>query len=417
MHVLAYERFFTRKGPPKMSILSEDPKEVYIISACRSPIGTFGGSFHRMRAAELSAIVADACIERAGLDKNKVDEIIWGECHQQADQCNTARVMAIKAGFPSEVPCYTVNKVCTSSMQAIINGVKSIRLGDADIVLAGGVEAMSAAPFALRTARWGQRLQHGVMSDTVWEGFTCAIAGVLMGVTAENLASKYQISRDEQDQVALRSQQNACRAIDEGRFKREIIPVSVKQKKAPPKIIDTDEYPRRNLKMSDLSKLPPVFKKDGTVTAGNASGINDASAAVLLISGKKMAALNLKPHAKITAYACAGVEADVMGYGPVPATQKLLEKTGLSIDQIDLFEVNEAFASQYIAVEKALGLPRGKTNVNGSGISLGHPVGCTGARITVSLLYEMMRNKKKRGLATLCGMGGMATALLLERDE
>ena len=390
--------------------------DVYIVSACRTAIGDLGGGFKTVRAADLSAVVAEEAVKRAGIEKSRVDEIIWGECHQQSDQCNTARVMAMRAGFPKEIPSFTVNKVCTSSMRAIISGAQAILLGDTDVVLAGGVESMSSAPYALRSARWGQRLKHGVMSDTVWEGFTCAIAGTHMGMTAENLAEKYNISREEQDEVALRSQKNACKAIEEGKFKEEIVPFPVSQRKGPPKIIDTDEHPRPNLTMEDLAGLPTVFKKGGTVTAGNASGINDAAAAVVLMSGRKMQALGIQPMARVAAYSMAGVEAELMGYGPVPATQKILEKTGLTLDQIDLFEVNEAFAAQYLACEKLLRMPREKTNVNGSGISLGHPVGCTGARITVTLLYELIRRGGKRGIATLCGMGGVATALLLERE-
>ena len=394
----------------------QDLRDVYIVSACRTALAEFGGGFKTVRADDLSVAVAQEAVKRSGIEKGWVDEIIWGECHQQLDQCNTARVMAMKAGFPKEVSGVTVNKVCTSAMQAIIFGSQMIRLADADIILAGGVESMSSAPYALRSARWGQRLQHGVMSDTVWEGFTCAIAGYLMGKTAENLAEKYNISRQEQDEIALRSQQNACNAIEQGKFRDEIVPVPVPQRKGSPKLIDTDEHPKPNLTMEDLAKLPPVFKKDGTVTAGNSSGINDGAAAVLLMSGEKIKELGIEPMARVVSYGVAGVEAELMGYGPVPATQKILEKTGLTLDQIELIEVNEAFAAQYLAVEKLLNLPRERTNVNGSGVALGHPVGCTGARITVTLLYEMIRRDIKRGLATLCGSGGVATTLLIERE-
>lgn len=391
-------------------------REVFIVSACRTPIGEFGGGLKNVRSDDLSVVAAQEAVKRAGIEKGQVDDIIWGECHQQLDQCNTARVMAMKAGFPKEVHGVTINKVCTSAMQAIIFGTQMIRLGDADIILAGGVEAMSSAPYVLRTARWGQRLQHGTMADTIWEGFTCAISKVLMGRTAENLVEKYKISRHDQDEIALRSQQNACNAIAEGKFKEEIVPVPLAQKKGPPKIIETDEHPRPGLSMEDLAKLPPIFEEGGTVTAGNASGINDGAAAVILMSREKMEELDIKPMARIVSYSAAAVEAELMGYGPVPAVQKLMEKTGLTMDQIDLFEVNEAFAAQYLTVERLLGLPRERTNVNGSGIALGHPVGCTGTRITVTLLYEMMRRGLKRGIATLCGMGGVATAILIERE-
>ena len=391
-------------------------RDAFIISACRTAIGEFGGGFKNIRADDLSVAVAQEAVKRAKIEKGLVEDVIWGECHQQLDQCNTARVMAMKAGFPKEVPGVTISKVCTSAMQALIFGAQMITLGDADTVLAGGVESMSSAPYVLRSARWGQRLQHGVMGDTLWEGLTCAISKVLMGRTAENLVEKYDISRRDQDEIALRSQQNACSAISQGKFKEEIVPVSLPQKKGPPKVMDTDEHPRANLTMEDLAKLPPVFKEGGTVTAGNSSGINDGAAALILMSRKKLEESGIKPLARIVSYAAAGVEAELMGYGPVPAVHKLLKKTGLTLDQIDLFEVNEAFAAQYLAVERLLGLPRERTNVNGSGIALGHPVGCTGARITVTLLYEMIRRSAKRGIATLCGMGGVATAILIERD-
>jgi acetyl-CoA C-acetyltransferase len=393
-----------------------DSRDVYIVSACRTAIGEFGGGLKDVRADDLSVVVAQEAVKRAGIEKGWVEDIIWGECHQQLDQCNTARVMAMKAGFPKEVPGVTINKVCTSAMRAIIFGAQMIRLGDAEIVMAGGVESMSSAPYVLRTARWGQRLQHGVMSDTVWEGFTCAIAKMMMGRTAENLVEKYDISRQEQDEIALRSQQNACDAIDKGRFKEEIVPVSLPQKKGTPKVIDTDEHPRANLTMNDLAKLPPIFKEGGTITAGNACGINDGAAALILMSKAKVKELGIRPMARIASYSAAGVEAELMGYGPVPAVQKILGRTGLSLNQIDLVEVNEAFAAQYLAVEKLLGLPRERTNVNGSGVALGHPVGCTGTRIVVTLIHEMTRRNSKRGLATLCGMGGVATALLVERE-
>lgn len=391
-------------------------QEVFIVSCCRTAIGEFGGGLKKVRADDLSVAVANEAVQRAGIEKSQVEDIIWGECHQQLDQCNTARVMAAKAGFPKEISGITINKVCTSAMQAIIFGTQVIRLGDAQTILVGGVESMSSAPYALRTARWGQRLQHGTMSDTIWEGFTCAVSNNIMGLTAENLAEKYEISRKDQDGIALRSQHNACAAMEAGKFKQEIVGVSIPNRKGPPTVIDIDEHPRANLTMEDLSKLPPVFKKGGTVTAGNSSGINDGAAALLLMSGDKVRELGLTPMARVVAYSLAGVEAELMGYGPVPAVEKILRQTGLGIDQIDLFEVNEAFAAQYLACERLLGLPRERTNVNGSGIALGHPVGCTGSRITVTLLHEMIRQDYKRGLATLCGMGGVATALLIERD-
>jgi acetyl-CoA C-acetyltransferase len=390
-------------------------RDVFIVGACRTAIGEFGGEFKNVRADDLSVCVAKAVVERAGIEKSIVDDVIWGECHQQLDQCNTARVMAMKAGFPKEVPGVTINKVCTSAMKAIIFGTQAIMLGDAEVVLAGGVESMSSAPYALRSARWGQRLRHGVMSDTLWEGFSCAISDVMMGRTAENLAEKHGISREEQDVIALRSQENACAAIKERKFVNEIVPFEIAQKKGPPKVVDTDEHPRAGLTLEDLAKLPAIFKEGGTVTAGNSSGINDGAAAVLLMSEEKVKELGVKPLGRVAQYAVAGVEAELMGYGPVPATIKTLKRAGILLNDIDLIEVNEAFAAQYLAVEKLLELPRERTNVNGSGIALGHPVGCTGARICVTLIHEMMRRNSRWGLATLCGMGGVATAILIEK--
>jgi acetyl-CoA C-acetyltransferase len=322
--------------------------------------------------------------------------------------------MALQAGFPKETTGVTVNKVCTSGMYAIISGAREIRVGDSDIVLAGGVESMSSAPYVLRSARWGQKLRHGVMADTVWEGFTCGISSLIMGMTAENLAEKHGLSREDQDAVAHRSQRNACLAIEEGRFVDEIVPVAVPGPKGSVTHFDVDEYPRSDVTAEFLAGLKPIFKEDGTVTAGNAAGINDGAAALLLASGDTVSEMGLKPMARIVSYTIAGVEPELMGYGPVPAVQKLLKKSGLSLNDIGLIEVNEAFAGQYLAVEKLLKLNRERTNVNGSGISLGHPVGCTGARIVVTLLHEMRRRGETLGLATLCGMGGVATALLVE---
>ena len=391
-------------------------REVYIVSACRTPIGDLGGHFKNLRAVDLALPSAVEAVSKAGIEKDMVDDVIWGECHQQLDQCNTARVMAARAGIPKEISGITINKVCTSAMQALIYATQTILLGDSDIVLAGGVESMSSAPYVLRTARWGQRLQHGKMLDNIFEGFTCAVANMIMGNTAENLAEKYNISREDQDEIALRSHIGAAEARKNGRFKDEIVPVTIPQRKGDPIVVENDEHPRDGLTMADLAKLPTVFKKDGTVTAGNASGICDGSAAMILMSGERMKKLGLKPLAKVSAYALAGVEAELMGYGPVPAMEKVLEKSGNKMSDIDLVEINEAFAAQYIACEKILELDRNICNVNGSGIALGHPVGSTGTRITVTLLHEMIKRDAKKGIASLCGMGGVATAILIERD-
>jgi len=395
--------------------MAPDLEDTYIVSACRTPIGAHGGCLKDLRSADLSAVVAAAAVQRAGLAKEAIDGVIWGECHQQADQCNTARVMAMKAGFPKETVAVTVNKVCTSGMYAIIAGTREIRLGEAETILVGGVESMSSAPYVLRTARWGQKLRHGVMADSVWEGFTCGISGQIMGRTAENLVERHGLTREEQDAVALRSQQSACAAIDEGRFKGEIVPVPVPGPRGTVTVVDTDEYPRRDVTADSLARLKPLFKDGGTVTAGNSAGINDGAAALVLMSARQAEKTGAQPLARIAGYATAGVEAELMGYGPAPAVEKLLRQTNVALGDIGLIEVNEAFAGQYLAVEKLLGLDRERTNVNGSGISLGHPVGCTGARIVVTLVHEMARRDERLGLATLCGMGGVATALLVER--
>lgn len=392
-------------------------KDVVIVSACRTAIGRLGGALKDVGAVELSTTVMQEAVKRVGIDPEIIDDVIWGECHQQADKCNIARVAALKSGFPISVTGVSVNRVCTSSLQAIVFAAQAIKAEDADVLLVGGVESMSNAPYALRQARWGYRLQHGEIRDTVWEGFTCAVSGLIMGMTAENLAEKYNISREEQDKIALRSHHNAIAAIDKGLFKEEIVPVKIFQRKGDPLVVETDEHPRRNMTAEDLSRLAPVFKKGGTVTAGNASGINDGAAALLIMSGQRAKELGLKPMARVVDYSYGGVEPELMGYGPVPATQKLLAKNGMNISQIDLIELNEAFAAQYLACEKGLGLDRDRVNVNGSGVALGHPVGCTGSRISVTLLHEMKRRGLKTGLATLCGLGGVAVAALFEMNE
>ncbi len=390
-------------------------KDVVIVSAVRTPIGDFGGVFRDVPALELGKAVVEEAVRRAkGLQKEQVEEIIFGNCSQRSDEPNIARCLALEAGFPIETTGFTIQRQCSSAMQAIVSAYQEIVLGDADIVVAGGVESMSAAPYVLKGARWGQRLQHGEMTDSLWEMLMDPVHRIMMGETAERLAEKYQISREEQDEVAARSHANALKAIDEGRFKEEIIPVTIRTRKGET-VIDTDEHPRRDISRETLARLKPVFRKDGTVTAGNASGLNDGAAALVVMSAAKAAELGIKPLARIVSYAWAGVEPDLMGYGPVPATRKALEKAGMALGQMELIELNEAFAAQYLACEKLLELNRDIVNVNGSGVGLGHPVGCTGARIVVTLLHEMARRDNKLGLATLCVGGGMGMTLILER--
>ena len=394
--------------------------DVVIVSGVRTPIGKFGGSLASVRAFKLGAIVMNEALKRAGVEGAMLDDVIFGDCVQCPDEANTARTAALEAGIPIEVPAVTIQRQCSSAMQAVIFGSQQIKCGDSDIVLAGGVESMSNAPYTLTTARWGQRLQHGEMTDAMWEmlhsGSRVLGEPMIMGQTAENLAQKYDISREEQDVVSLRSHNNAEAAIKAGKFKDEIIPVEIKDRKKGTIVVDTDEHPRFGLKIDDLTRLKPAFRKDGTVTAGNSSGLNDGAAAVVIMSRAKARELAVKPLATIINHAIAAVDPRLMGYGPVPATQKALKKAGMTLNDIELIELNEAFAAQYLSCEKGLGLNREITNVNGSGIGLGHPVGCTGARIMISLVNEMKRRNNQVGLATLCVGGGMGATTILELD-
>lgn len=389
-------------------------EQVVIAAAGRTPIGTFGGVLKDVSARGLAQTAVQGVLEKAGLEGRQVEEIILGNCIQRTDEPNIARVVAIDAGLGHEVTGFTVQRQCASGMQAIVSGASQILLGDHDIVLAGGVESMSNAPYVLKNARWGKRLTHGEMTDAMWELLTDPHHQILMGETAERLADRYGITREEQDEIALRSQQNAIHAIDSGIFEEEIIPVPVK-KRGESLLVTTDEHPRRGVTMESLGKLRPGFRENGTVTPGNSSGLNDGASAALLMKESKAKELGIEPLGSILSWAVAGVEPDLMGYGPVPAVQKALAKAGLTLEDMDLIEVNEAFAAQYLAVEKLLGLPREITNVNGSGIALGHPVGSTGCRIVVTLLHEMKRRQVKRGLAALCVGGGMGMALIVER--
>ncbi len=394
-------------------------EDVVIVSGCRTAIGRFGGSLKGLRAHQLAGIAMEAAVSRAGIDKGVLDEVIVGDCVQCPDEANTARTAALAIGIPVEVPAYTVQKQCASSMQALASARQQILAGDAEVVLVAGTESMSNAPYVLPGARWGQRLMDGKLVDAVWEllhsGSTFLGERMIMGQTAEKLARMYEIGRAEQDEVALRSHANAEAATRSGRFKDEIVPVTIRGKKGDT-VFDADEHTRFGLTMEDLSGLKPAFAKDGTVTAGNASGLNDGAAAAVVTTRARAEALGAVPLARVVSQTSAGVDPTIMGYGPVPATQKLLARAGLDLGEIGLFEVNEAFAAQYLACEKGLGLDREKVNVNGSGIGLGHPVGCTGLRIVVSLLYEMRRRGERYGVATLCVGGGMGMATLLELE-
>jgi len=389
-------------------------KDVVIVSATRTPIGDFGGSLRDVSTTTLTLTIIESCIKRAGIRNEIVDQVIMGNCLEPL-RGNVARIAAVQYGIPVESPAFTIHAACGSGMQAIICGFQGIKDGDVEVVLAGGVESMSTAPYILPTARWGQRLRHGELIDLIWGGMQEYPIGGGMGMTAENLAERYSISREEQDQFALVSQQRACKAIQEGRFRDEMTPVIIPQKKGETKVIDTDEHPRPNTTFEKLAQLPPAFKKDGTVTAGNSSGLNDASAAVILMAKEKAKELGIKPLARIINYAIEGVDPAYMGIGPVPATQKALKKIGFTLNDIELIEINEAFASQFLSCERELGFNREIVNVNGSGIALGHPIGATGCRLVVTLIHEMAKRDLHLGLATLCAAGGMGFAMVIER--
>lgn len=392
-------------------------REVVIASAVRTPIGTFGGSFKDVSAVKLGTIAAKEALKRAKVEPEMVDEVIFGNVLQAGLGQNVARQISIHTGIPVEVPSFTVNKVCGSGLKAVALAVQTILLGEADIVLAGGTENMSQAPYLLKGARWGHRMGDGTVEDyMIHDGLWDIFNDYHMGITAENIAEQWNITREEQDQFALTSQQRAEEAIKTGKFKDEIVPVEVPQRKGDPIIVDTDEHPRFGTTLEGLAKLRPAFKKDGTVTAGNASGINDGAAALVVMSKEKAEELGIKPMATIVSYASAGVDPKIMGTGPIPATRKALEKANMKVEDLDLIEANEAFAAQALSVVKELGLDPEKTNVNGGAIALGHPIGASGARILVTLLHEMAKRDAKTGLATLCIGGGQGISLIVKRD-
>ncbi|AKA71635.1 acetyl-CoA C-acetyltransferase [Clostridium scatologenes] len=390
-------------------------KEVVIVSAVRTAVGKFGGALKDVPAAELGAIVIKEALNRANVKSEMVDEVIMGNVIQAGLGQNVTRQSIIKAGLPEEIPGFTINKVCGSGLRAISLAAQMIKAGDADVVIAGGMENMSAAPYVLPTTRWGQRMGNGTIVDTmVNDALTDAFQGYHMGMTAENIAERWNLTREMQDEFSASSQQKAEIAIKEGKFKDEIVPVVIKTRKGEV-VFDTDEFPRFGTTAESLAKLKPAFKKDGTVTAGNASGINDGAAAMVVMSAEKAEMLGLKPIVKITSYGSKGLDPSIMGYGPFHATKAALEKANLTIEDIDLIEANEAFAAQSLAVAKDLNFDMSKVNVNGGAIAIGHPVGCSGARILTTLLYEMQRRDVKRGLATLCIGGGMGTAIIVEK--
>ncbi len=388
--------------------------DVYILSAVRTPIGKFGGSLASMTAADMGVVAAKAAIERAGVHPEQIEETIFGNARQAGGGPNPARQISVRSGVPQEVPAYTVNKACASAMKTIALAYQEIALGNLECVLAGGTESMSRLPYYLDGARWGYRLGHQELVDGMYrDGFFCPLAKMVMGETTEVLAQQYQISREEQDQYALCSQTRAAQAIETGRFESEIVPVNIESKKGV-QVFKRDEHPFIGASLEKMAKLPPVFSKTGTITAANSSGITDGAAAVIVASESFVKENKLKALARVLAVTSAGVDPRTMGIGPVPALRKMEQKHGLKLQDFDLVELNEAFAAQVLACDRELHFDRDKLNVNGGAIALGHPIGCTGARITVTLLHEMLKREARQGVATLCVSGGLGMALALE---
>jgi len=391
--------------------------EVVITGAVRTPIGKFGGMLAELTAAEMGAAASRETLRRTGVRPEQVDEVIMGNARQAGGGPNPARQIASRAGLPVTVPAYTVNKACGSGMRAIINASQSVTLGDAAVVLAGGSESMSRVPFLLPKARWGYRMGHQTLVDGMYQdGFLCPLCGLLMGETAENLVDSHRITREEQDRFALASQQKAAAAIREGRFQPEIAPVEIRTAKGEMLILSLDEHPREDSSMEGLAKLSPVFRdSNGTVTAGNSSGITDGAASMLVMTAATAQKLRARPLARVLGYATAGVDPAVMGIGPVPAIRRLLERAGLKLEQVDLIEINEAFAAQVIACARELEIDGKRLNVNGGAIALGHPIGCSGARIVVTLLHALRQREARIGVAAACISGGMGIAMAFER--
>lgn len=391
-------------------------REVVIVSAARTPIGSFGGALKDTAAVTLGAIAVKEAIKRAGIDPAIIDEVVFGNVLQGGLGQNVARQVAMAAGVPKEVPAMTINKVCGSGLRTVGLAAQIIKAGDADCVLAGGTESMSQSGYIMPAARWGARMGDTKLVDImVHDGLTDAYNNYHMGITAENIVEQWGLTREELDQFSTASQNKAEAAIKAGKFKDEIVPVEIPQRKGDPIIFDTDEYPKFGATAEGMAKLKPAFKKDGAVTAANASGINDSGAALIIMSKEKADELGLKYLCKVTSYASAGVDPTIMGIGPVPASKSALEKAGLTIADMDLIEANEAFAAQSVAVGKDLGIDPAKLNVNGGAIALGHPIGASGARILITLIHEMIKRDSKYGLATLCIGGGMGTSLIVER--
>ena len=389
--------------------------EAVILSACRTPIGSFGGVLKELSAADLGAIVIREAVARAAINAADIGDVVMGCVLQAGAGMNVARQAAIKAGIPVEVPAETVNRVCGSGLQAVVHAVEAVKAGFIDLILAGGTESMSNAPFLLKGARWGYRMGNAdVVDSMLQEGLTCAIEGCHMGMTAEEIVKRYNVSRAEQDTFAAESQRRAEQAVDSGVFDREIVPVEIPQRKGPAVRVTRDEYPRAGTTVEKLAALRPAFAKDGTVTAGNASGINDGAAALVIATEKKARELGRKPLARILAYCTTGIDPKIMGMGPVQAMRKAIDRARLTLADLDLIELNEAFASQSLAVVRELGLDPAKVNVHGGAIALGHPIGASGARVLTTLVHALQARGGGRGAAALCIGGGMGTAMIVE---
>ena len=394
-----------------------DYEPAVIISACRTPIGSFGGALKDLSASDLGAVVIREAIRRAGVDARELGDVIMGCVLQAGVGMNVARQAALKAGVPQDIPAETVNRVCGSGLQAVVHAVEAIRVGYTELMLAGGTESMSNAPYILTGARWGYRMGNAQVYDTmVQEGLTCAINGCHMGITAEEIVTRFSISREDQDAFAAESQRRAESAISSGAFKDEIVAVDIPRKKGEPIRFDKDEYPRAGTTVEKLAGLKPAFKKDGSVTAGNASGINDGAAALIVTTPARARKIGTQPMARVLSFATTGVDPAIMGMGPVDATRKALKRAGLDASQIDLFELNEAFASQSLAVARELGLDLAKVNTRGGAIALGHPIGASGARILTTLIYALRARGGGKGVAALCIGGGMGIAMVIEVD-
>ena len=398
--------------------MSNKENDPVIVSAVRTPIGVFGGSLRRVSHEHLAVTVLKAVCERVDFPKDVLDDVYWGSVMPRSDENGLARGAVLKAGIPEHVSAVQVNRACCSSMEAIRIASMGVRLGDGKAFIAGGGESMSNVPYSIKNARWGLRMRHQELTDGVWDGLTDHHTGLIMGMTAENVAEKYNVSREDQDAFSYTSQIRAKKALETGRFKDEIVPVVIPGKRGKPDVlVDTDEHPKPETTMKMLQSLPPAFKKDGTVTAGNSSGINDGASAVLVTSKALADQYKIKRQWRVVGSAAVGVDPKIMGIGPIYAIEKLLKQTGLTLGDMELFEINEAFAAPSVAVEKELGLNRDIVNVNGSGIALGHPIGNTGCRIVVSLIHEMEKRGLSRGMASLCGGSGHGQAIIVERVE